>query len=150
MIYAGFLQRIGGALIDSLIFLFAFVALAGNNQDDPTAMIIYFFLFLILTLLLVAFLTVRYSGTPGNLLTNCQIVDAITGNSVTWKQSLRRSIGLLWTMISGGLGLLLIIFDRQKRALHDRVAGTVVVFSGTIDRFDESQKSLRQLLSEVR
>ena len=81
---------------------------------------------------------------------NCQIVDADTGNPITFKQSLHRSIGLFWTLASFGLGLLWILFDKNNQALHDKIANTIVVYNSTIDMFDESQKTLQQLISEVR
>lgn len=150
MTYASFLQRTGGALIDGVIFLFVVSFLTRGHQNDPQLVAIYFLFALLCALIFAAFVSVRYSGTPGNLLLNCQIVDANTGNPVTLKQSARRSLGMVLTLATLGLGFLWILFNKNKQALHDRISDTAVIYSGTIDRFDESQKTLRQLLSEVR
>ena len=150
MTYASFLQRISGALIDSVIFLFVVSFLLRGQQDDPQAAGLYFFGVLIAALMFAAIVSVRYSGTPGNLLLNCQIVDARTGRSISMKQSVRRSLGIFLTLATLGIGFLWILVSKNKQALHDKISGTVVVYNGTLDRFDESQKTLRQLLSEVR
>lgn len=150
MTYAGFLQRISGALIDGVIFLFVASFLIRGQQNDPVQAASFFILLLLFALAFAAFVSVRYSGTPGNLLLNCQIVDAQTGNPVSAKQAILRSLGIFLTIITLGIGFLWIIIDKQKQALHDKFSNTIVVNSGTVDRFDESQKTLRQLLSEVR
>jgi len=150
MTYASFLQRISGVLIDSIIFLFIVSFFTRGHENDPV-----FVSFILITSILVAliffvFVTVRYSGSPGTLLLNCQVVDAKTGNPVTTKQAIRRSLWLFLTIASFGIGLLWILFNKQKQALHDKLSNTIVVHNGTLDRFDESQKTLKQLLSEVR
>jgi len=150
MTYASFLQRIGSALIDGLIFLFIVSFVTQGHENDPVMVSIVFLLSIFIALMLMAFVAVRYSGSPGNLLLNCQVVDAKTGNPVSVKQALHRSLGLFWTIATFGIGLLWILFNKKKQALHDRLSGTVVVYNGTLDRFDESQKTLKQLLSEVR
>lgn len=150
MAYASFLQRISSATIDGAILVIYLSIFVKGGEDDPLLFATSLALAIIIALLLTAILTVRYSGTPGNLLLNCQIVDARTGNPVSFKQSFHRSIGLFWTLASLGLGLLWILFDKHKQALHDKIANTIVVYNGTVDMFDESQKTLQQLISEVR
>lgn len=150
MAYASFLQRISSATIDVLIFAFILSFIVKGGADDPLLLVVSLLPSVVVLLFLVAILSVRYSGTPGNLLLNCQIVDADSGNPITFKQSLHRSIGLFWTLASFGLGLLWILFDKNNQALHDKIANTIVVYNSTIDMFDESQKSLQQLISEVR
>lgn len=150
MAYANFLQRINSASIDCLIFFVYLLFVVKGGEQDPTLAIVSFFIATTFALFVTALLSVRYSGTPGNLLLNCQIVDAETGNPVSFKQAILRSIGLFLTIASLGLGFLWVLFNKRKQALHDRIANTIVVYNGTIDMFDESQKTLRQLISEVR
>ena len=150
MTYASFLQRISGALIDGVIFMFVVSLLVRGHQNDPQLVGIYFIVAFFTALTFATIVSVRYSGTPGNLLLNCQIVDAKTGSSISFKQSVRRSMGIVLTVATLGIGFLWILFSKNNQALHDRISDTAVVLSGTIDRFDESQKTLRQLLSEVR
>ena len=150
MTYASFLQRMGGAMIDSAIFLFVVSFLVRGHQNDPQLVGIYFMIALFAALFFAAVVSVRYSGTPGTLLLNCQIIDAKTGKPISLKQSVRRSMGIFLTIVTFGIGFLWILFNKNNQALHDKLSDTVVVFNGTFDRFDESQKTLRQLLSEVR
>lgn len=150
MAYASFLQRISSATIDLLIFLFTLSFFVRGSEDDPVRFTVSLLVTVTAILFLTAVLSYRYSGTPGNLLLNCQIVDAETGNPITFRQSLHRSVGLFWTLASLGLGLLWILFDKDNQALHDKIANTIVVYNSTIDMFDESQKTLQQLLSELR
>lgn len=150
MAYANFLQRINSATIDGLIFFIYLLLVVKGGEQDPALAVVSFFIATAVALFVTAILSFRYSGTPGNLLLNCQIVDADTGNPVNFKQAMLRSLGLFLTIASLGLGLLWVLFNKRKQALHDRIANTIVVYNGTIDMFDESQKSLRQLLSEVR
>lgn len=150
MTYAGFLQRLSGGLIDGIIFLFLTSFFMRGHQDEPLLSVMILVISLVVALLIIAVLTVRYSGSPGNLLVNCQVVDASTGNPLTFKQAVHRSIGLYLTVASLGLGFLWALVDKNRQAIHDRLAKTVVISNGLIDRFDESQKSLHQLLSEVR
>ena len=150
MSYANFWQRIFAAAIDGGIIYFSLIIVVESNQNNPVLAFSSLAISFIGSFFLVAFLSVRYSGTPGLLLLGCQIVDAKSGNSISTRQALLRSLGIFLCVLSGGLGFLWIIFTKQKQALHDRIAKTIVVFNGTVDLFDESQKSLKQVLSELR
>jgi uncharacterized RDD family membrane protein YckC len=150
MTYASFMQRISGAMIDGVIFLFVASFFIRGHQNDPFLATSYFLVAVLFALIVVAFVSVRYSGTPGNLLLNCQIVDAQSGNSVSVKQAILRSMGIFLTISTFGIGFLWILVDKKRQALHDKLSNTIVVFSGTVDHFDESQKTLHQLISEVR
>lgn len=43
------------------------------------------------------------------------------------RATLRHTVGYLISLLTLGLGFLLVVFDAEGRALHDRIAGTVVV-----------------------
>ena len=150
MTYASFLQRLSGAIIDCAIFVFVVSILMNGIQNFPSLVAVCVSIAMVVALCLIAIASIRYSGSPGSLLLNCQVVDAKTGNPITVRQGFRRSLGLFLTIASFGLGFLWILVDKNNQALHDKFAGTVVVTNGMVDMFDESQKSLRQLISEVR
>lgn len=150
MSYASFLQRISSASIDGIVYVFFFSFVIGDGQRDSVLLFPSLMLAVITVVLVTSVLLVRYSGTPGKLLLNCQVVDAQSGNPIGFRQAVLRSMGMFITTASFGLGFLWILFDRNKQALHDKIAHTIVVYNGTIDMFDESQKTLQQLLSEVR
>lgn len=150
MTYASFLQRMGGAMIDCAIFVLILGFFTKDIQSYPSLVAVYTSIAIAIALILLVVVSVRYSGSPGKLLLNCQIVDAETGNPISVRQGFRRSLGLSLTLLSFGIGFLWILFDKKNQAFHDKFAGTIVVYNGMVDLFDESQKSLRQLLSEVR
>jgi uncharacterized RDD family membrane protein YckC len=87
---------------------------------------------------------VRFMGTPGKLLTSCNVVDAKTGKPVTILQAVLRYFGYFISLFTFGLGYLWIIWDKRKQGFHDKIAGTVVVVDGD----DLSQYSLQQLAEQ--
>ncbi len=103
----------------------------------------------LLTLVITVVLWVKFVGTPGKLLMGCQVVDADTHGPITTKQAIIRYLGYYVSIFSLMLGFLWIAWDKRKQGFHDKMANTVVVFDTSIVRDDESQKSLRQLMSEV-
>ena len=64
--------------------------------------------------------------TPGMRVMGIQVTGA-HGERVTFGQGVRRLVGLGLSFLSLGLGFLLILVDDRRRALQDRVGGTVVV-----------------------
>jgi uncharacterized RDD family membrane protein YckC len=70
--------------------------------------------------------TVTTGSTPGLRLLRLRVV-TIYGEVPQWWRALLRSIGLLVGALLLGLGLLWIGFDREKRGLHDWLAGTYVI-----------------------
>ena len=95
-------------------------------------------------------LWVRYQGTPGKLLLGCQVVDASTGEPIGYRQAVIRYLGYFVSAMTLFVGFLWIGWDKRKQGFHDKMANTVVVYNGVVDFFDESQKSLDQLISELR
>ena len=79
-----------------------------------------------LTLLYGFLFTVISGFTPGLRLLRGQIIN-IYGNRPEWWRVLLRCLGLIVGLLLLGLGLLWIGFDRQKRGLHDWLAGTYVI-----------------------
>jgi len=78
-------------------------------------------------------------ATPGKLLAGVRVVDARSGGRVRGWQALVRLAGYALVIASLGLGFAWAAFDRRRRALHDRMALTVVVEE------DESLLSLDEL-----
>lgn len=66
-------------------------------------------------------------ASPGKLLLELRVVDARSGRHPGWVQSAIRYLGYLVSALPLGLGFLWAAFDRERRALHDRLAGTRVV-----------------------
>lgn len=67
--------------------------------------------------------------TIGKMLTGIRIVKS-NGSGVSFGTILiRHLLGYFLTVITFGLGFLLSVFGRNGRALHDLVAGTIVVYA---------------------
>lgn len=95
----------------------------------------------------------RFLGTPGKLILGCHVVDAKTRKAMTPGQAVLRYVSYIVSTIPLGLGFLWIAWDKKKQGFHDKIAGTVVIVASSgnrEDKNDESQKSLEQLMAEVR
>ncbi len=65
--------------------------------------------------------------TPGKWLVGVRIVCA-DGSTLTIRRALVRTLVFPLSALLFGLGFIMIIFQREHRALHDLIAGTVVVY----------------------
>ena len=68
-----------------------------------------------------------WMATPGKLLMDCYIVDAIHRGRASNKQLILRYLGYILSTLPLGLGFLWILFDRRKQGWHDKLAGTLVI-----------------------
>ncbi|WP_455199917.1 RDD family protein [Kaarinaea lacus] len=150
MTYAGFWRRFGAMIVDSLIYSVLLALILGPKYVDSDFWSFEGIISNGIALSLTIVLWVRYLGTPGKLLLGCQVVDADTGERMTVKQAMIRYLGYFVSIFTLGIGFLWVAWDKRKQGFHDKIANTVVVYNGTVDVFDESQKSLSQLISEVR
>ncbi len=150
--YAGFWLRFLAYWVDFLLLFplgFIIQSLLGNNpfaifsvqtlseaqkiQSSPNQLvsvlasmavgIAYFFVF-----------WVHYDGaTPGKKLLGIKIIRE-NGEKITYPVAFIRYIGFLLssaTIFFFGLGFLWVIWDKKKQALHDKIAGTIVIKSGS-------------------
>jgi uncharacterized RDD family membrane protein YckC len=112
---AGFWIRMGALAIDGLIVLVVASAL-----------------FLEGSLLLVALATYgaimwRFRGTTvGGIVFGLKIV-RLDERPVDWATSIVRALACFLSLFAAGLGFLWIIWDPERQAWHDKIAGTVVV-----------------------
>jgi len=134
---AGFLIRLGAHLIDWVLFSLATgVVLTGAfylhfGQLNPdalpletsTAQALADFGYFAACEAVFIFL---YGATPGKRILKLRVL-ALDGQPITWKQAALRSGGRLVNIAAVGLPYLLIAFRPDKRGLHDRFAGTIVV-----------------------
>ena len=83
--------------------------------------------------LLIAAITIvfwkRWAGaTPGKRLLGIHVVDAKSLGEINNKQAIIRYIGYIASSIPLGIGFFMVAFHKEKRALHDLLAGTVVIY----------------------
>jgi uncharacterized RDD family membrane protein YckC len=71
--------------------------------------------------------TYYYGTTLGKKPLGIYVVSADQLKPVTWNQSLFRCLGYLASYIPVGCGFFMVLFQPQKRALHDVLAGTLSV-----------------------
>ncbi len=100
--------------------------------------------------LLTIILWVKFLGTPGKLLLDCQVVDADSFKPMSIKQAALRYVAYLASILPLLLGFLWVARDKRKQAFHDKIANTVVLHKADIEADDESKKSLEQLMGELR
>jgi len=67
----------------------------------------------------------RLGATPGKLVLRARVVDARSGGPLSVRQAWIRVLACPLSYLTGGH--LLAIFDARKQALHDKIAGTVVI-----------------------
>ena len=65
--------------------------------------------------------------TYGRRFTGTTVVNADTGSRLGWGRGLMRTIGQLSTIATMGIGYLPVLVDSRRRALHDWIAGSVIV-----------------------
>ncbi len=79
----------------------------------------------------------RWRGaTPGKRVVHITIVDAKTLGDIDNKQAITRSLGYIVSTLLLLMGFLMVAFRQDKRALHDLLAGTVVIHTD-IEKGDE-------------
>lgn len=148
--YAGFWRRVAAYLIDSFLFSVIAGLLAGPGFLNAELWSAQGLLRTLVVMLLTVSLWVRFQGTPGKLLMGCRVVDADSFTAVSVKQAVLRFVSYLVSIIPLGLGFLWIARDPRKQGFHDKIAHTVVLFDESFEPDDESNKSLDQLLAELR
>jgi len=70
----------------------------------------------------------RWRGaTPGKKFVHIKIVDAKTCNDIDNKQAIIRSLGYIISTLAFLIGFIIVAYRRDKRGLHDLLAGTIVI-----------------------
>jgi uncharacterized RDD family membrane protein YckC len=139
-VYAGLATRtlafaVDALIIDGLIvFVGAVVALCLSLLDIPSEVrtVMAAIGGVVALVWGVAYFVFCWSATgqtPGNRVMRIDVQDADTGEPISARRALVRFGALILAAIILCLGLLLILVDRQRRGLHDRLVGTVVVYS---------------------
>ena len=67
-------------------------------------------------------------ATPGKKLVHIKIVDAKTFEDIGNKQAITRSLGYIPSTLLFLSGFIMVIFRKDKRALHDLIADTAVIY----------------------
>lgn len=134
--YAGFWVRSGATLIDSILFLMIawpllfmiygsdYLEMSGNSLAIGPADVVINYIF---PLVAAVILWVNKAGTPGKLVLGLRVVDAQTGEHLSFGQAIGRYFAYIPAMIPLMMGLFWIGWDSKKQGWHDKLAGTVVI-----------------------
>jgi uncharacterized RDD family membrane protein YckC len=113
-------------VVGAAVALIASVLGARNSVNAVEAAIGGFAWFLWSAAYFVTFWTLT-EQTPGDRLLGIRVVPA-AGGPLRPMRAARRFIGLIISTIPLGAGFLLVLVDDERRGLHDRIAGTVVIW----------------------
>jgi len=111
-------------------------AMSGNASkalaSQPQMSIKWELLFEVSVLLVTVLFWRRWKGaTPGKKFVHIKIVDASTFDDIDNKQAITRSFGYIVSTFALLIGFIMVAFRKDKRGLHDLLAGTSVIYSDT-------------------
>ncbi len=135
--YAGFWVRVGSVCIDAFLISWLWVisvalVTALTHSSISTGNFLKFILFymisasFLITIFYFAWFNANGRQSPGKKLFGIVVLDNSL-RPISFSQSVGRAIVYLFDYLLLGLGHLLIVFNKKKKALHDLVAKTVVV-----------------------
>lgn len=128
--YAGFWRRVVAAIIDSVILqaitaLVGVIAVFGLGKNFPVALFVPL-IALIAILYFALFESSSRRATPGKMIAGIQVTD-LSGNRISFVRALGRYFAKILSALILCIGFLMAAFTQRKQALHDMVAGTVVI-----------------------
>ncbi len=137
---AGFWVRVVASMIDSAVLgtvhlilslILARVALgvaeSNSPQIDQAVGIISAILGLVLSITYAVFYIGYCGQTPGKMALRIKVIRTGGGEVGYGRALLRETAGKFASGILFGLGYLMVAFDGQKQALHDKIADTYVI-----------------------
>jgi len=136
--YAGPVTRFIALVLDILIVTTGFtVIVAGASylvelvspiEVEPARGLWYIVGFVVWALLYLWLSIAIFGKTPGKTVMGVRVVDSDGSLALHSRQSLIRAISYPVSFVVLGLGLLGVLFGRERRAWHDHFAGTAVVY----------------------
>jgi uncharacterized RDD family membrane protein YckC len=144
VVYAGFWIRLAAKILDSLVlgvFAFAFffalglVVALGSGSHDPEKMRengrlvgnLAPFIWIPVVMAYSGFFLSRFGATPGKMACKLKVVDG-NGGGVGFGRGCVRVLAEVVSGIICYAGYIMAAFDREKRALHDRICNTRVIY----------------------
>lgn len=131
MKYAGFWIRFLAAFLDNIILLPALVIIYALLLTVAKG--VFSGLALLLEPAIMIYMVGKYGGGPGKLLLGLRIID-VNNKKVGYSQAALRYLGEIINGFTLHIGYLLIIWDKRKQGLHDKIANTAVVEHSTLKK----------------
>ena len=106
------------------------IDLTGPDQQSVTIMLVIIsgVITFATVLFYSLFFETVFQATPGKMIIGAKIVIAETGGKPSFIRILSRFIAyLLLPLLTLGLAVLWIAFDKKKQGFHDKITGTVVI-----------------------
>jgi uncharacterized RDD family membrane protein YckC len=138
--YAGFFIRLIAYFIDTAVIFVSMIVVAiffltlSYILQISFLALLAFLISPIVSLLYFPYFLATKGTTPGKSYVGLVVVDKTNRYPLTWGKALiRESVGRMF--VDGlifHLGNLLIFFDPKKQSLHDKIAGTYVVYKETL------------------
>ncbi len=108
------------------------MAMSGNPHaldNQPRTSFTWELIFEIAVLVVTVIFWDKWRGaTPGKKFVHIKIVDAQTFQDITNKQAITRSLGYIPSTLLFCIGFLMVGFRNDKKALHDLLANTAVIY----------------------
>lgn len=133
---AGFWIRLAAFGTDStaLTMISAVIGMVVSGFDAERALRHTPAIYILLSAPYFVILTLTRGQTIGKIVANISVVDANGSLPSIWSVFLREIVGKSFSLLIPVIGIGMILFDEQKRALHDRIAGTFVIRSGVLSQ----------------
>ncbi len=132
----GFWKRVVASIVDNFIlsiaFLPLFFILLATIENPNNAQLTYQAITFVLTITVILLFWQFKQATPGKMIFNGKIVDAVTFQKPSMGKYVIRYIGYIPSSLALGLGFIWVAIDKQKRGWHDMMAGTLVVTPGEL------------------
>lgn len=111
-------------ILGLVVIIVSFWGFDPSHSNVHSAIVL--FIFITLYVVYDAWMISRYGATTGKRALGLMVVQP-DGSPITYRHAFLRC----WIKILGGmllgLGIIMAVFDREKRALHDRICGTRVI-----------------------
>jgi uncharacterized RDD family membrane protein YckC len=121
---AGFWQRVGAAILDTLVLLVPSIILLLIFKQGA----LYTLLSTIMSLAYFTYFEGGATGqTVGKRALGIRVYDFRQGGPIGYGRGLLRQIGKYLSAIPFGLGYLWMLWDKEKQCWQDKIAGSVVV-----------------------
>lgn len=135
MLYAGFWIRVGAKILDQILLSvvgYAMGIVIGllMSGTDPAQLfarqVVASLVGMIIALSYTVWFLGKFGATPGKMACGLKVVTA-DGDPITYGRACGRYFAEILSGLILGIGYLMVAFDTEKRALHDRICHTRVV-----------------------
>src|SRR5215217_1256253 len=129
MDYAGFWRRFAAYIIDSILISVVFwlaVLILGAIADDGGVIVAYILGTIGAFVYYAGMESSSNQATIGKIALGIQVTD-LQGNRISFGKALGRNLAKILSALIFYIGFIMAAFTAKKQALHDMIAGTLVV-----------------------